>query len=122
MIYNMGRPKKEKLPKPPTLFKEKKDFLSRMVTKSKTFSYPREMKFAKDIFNLYPVEFLNLVKPPFELNSLAYLVGREGKKYLDLKFKEFQFKSVIIVSEQTLEKVGEDLNIKLPKTLIDFLK
>lgn len=104
-----------------TFFEERKAFLLRMVKNVPNGAWRREMSFTKKIFERYPDDFLKVVKRPFNLNSLAYFIGKEGTKYLDLQLKLFRFK----VKEEVIEvhdiKEGEDFKIQTNKTIRQFL-
>lgn len=108
--------------KTPTFFKERKAFISRMIKTGTKIHYGREQKFAKQIFESWPIDFLNKVKPPFEMNSLAWFLSKDGKKYLQLKLHEFNYNPQsyeIIAGDQ---KVGEDwLGQPKRKSLRNFL-
>ena len=109
--------------KAPTYFQERKDFIARMVGKPAGGSYGREMGFTKKIFALHDVAFLVTVKPPFEgMNSLAYFISGDGKRYLEIKAKEFLYKApkcAMVIEE---EKTGEDWKGKKKKSIRGFLK
>jgi hypothetical protein len=94
----------------PTFFQERKAFISRMIKAGIKIQYGKEQNFAKKLFEEWPIDFLNKVKPPFEMNSLAWFLSKDGKKYLQLKLYEFNYKpkrEEIIKGE---EKIGEDWN------------
>jgi hypothetical protein len=102
--------------------KERKAFAVRMIGENKNIVWMAELKAAKDIFLVYPVDFLNKVKkPPFHLNSLFFFLSEDGKKYLNLKLKEYLYKpkSYDIVEEE--EKVGEDWNGEKKRGFREFL-
>ncbi len=92
-----------------------------MVPNIKKGEWRREMSFTKKIFERYPVDFLLVVKRPFEMNSLAYFIGRDGLSYLDLQLKLFSFnvpKEEIKVLDK---KEGEDIIIENRVSLRKFL-
>lgn len=108
--------------KKPTFFQERKDFISRMLSFEPKGQYAREQKFAKDLFNLYPVDFLIKVpKPSFDLNSLAYFLSKDGKSYLKKRYNEYTFKPEKKEIREGTKKEGEDRNFKRLKTLRQFL-
>lgn len=111
--------------KSPTFFKEKKEFISRMLSGGKPDNYALDMMTAKKIFADYKGEedFLAKVKPPFKMvGSIRYLLTAEGKKYLKKKYNEFKFE--IPENELPVDsgvKAGEDIVLEKPKTIRDFL-
>lgn len=78
--------------KQPTYFQERKDFLARMISKDVKIVFAKEQKFAKEIFSTYPVDFLKVVKKPFEMDSLAWFITDKGKVYLEREAKIFSYK------------------------------
>lgn len=110
------------MPKKPTYFQERKDFISRFIKEDIKVPFAREQKFAKDLFNQYPVQFLIKVQPDFKLNSLAFLFSEDGKKFLDLKLKEFLFKPKRKEIIEGDEKVGYNWERKKTKTFRKFLE
>lgn len=109
------------MPKTPTYFKERKEFLSRMLRAVDKIPYAREQKFAKDIFADYPPEFLLVVREPFELKSLAWFLSSDGKAYLTKEYKIWQYKPKTQTLIEGTEKVGYNYEKKKPKTFRDFL-
>lgn len=69
----------------------------------------------------YPIEFLNVVRPPFEMNSVAYFIGGDGLKYLEVELNKFKFKPESVGSEEFSEKVGEDLSVSKTLSIRDLL-
>tara|TARA_Y100001973_G_scaffold93358_1_gene144117 strand:+ start:114 stop:557 length:444 start_codon:yes stop_codon:yes gene_type:complete len=116
-------PKAKKQAKP--FFKERKDFLKRMLGGSKPTNYVFEMSTVTKIFAQFEgdLDFLTKVKPPFELKgTIKYFLTKDGREYLRKKYKEFNYK----LPEKdkfvdTKEKFGEDILRKKKKTLRDFL-
>lgn len=108
-----------------TFFKEKRDFISRMLNGSKPLNYSLDMVAAKKVFDQFDndIDFLSKVKPPFKMNgSIKYFITAEGMKYLKKKYKEFNFK----VPEHEIpldlgEKAGEDIEVKKQITIRNFL-
>lgn len=104
--------------------KERKDFVGRMLShKFDKIEWRAECKAAKDIFELYPVEFLiKTPKPPFAINSLFFFLSQEGKKYLDQKLKEYLYKpkSYPIIEGDKVE--GEEWEGKKRVGIREFLQ
>mgnify|MGYP003132074518 FL=1 len=107
--------------KEPTYFQERRDFIARMLAEQPKGAYAREMKFTKEIFSSYNIDFLKVVAPPFELNSLAYLISQDGKKYLSLQEKIWLYKPEKHLIIEQEDKVGEDWNGKRKKGFREFL-
>ena len=115
------KPKKQ--PKP--FFKERKEFVKRMLGGKKPIDHRLDMMVVTKIFAAFEndLDFLGKVKPPFELNgSIKYFLTKDGKEYLLKKYREFNYK----VPEadkyvDTKEKVGEDTHEVKSNTLRGFL-
>jgi len=107
--------------KKPTFFKERKAFISKMIDPSVRVVFAREQKLAKDIFEKYPVEFLNMVKPPFIMNSLAWFISKDGAKYLDSELKKFLYKPKVSKVIEGSEKMGYNFEKKRTKGFREFL-
>ena len=109
------------MPKQPTYFQERRAFIARMLVEQPKGSYAREMKFTKEIFSIYNIDFLAAVKPPFDLNSLAFRISEDGKKYLSLQEKIWLYKPEKVSIIEQKEKVGKDWNGKKKKGFREFL-
>ena len=46
----------------PTFFQERKAFISRMIKAGTKIQYGKEQKFAKKLFEEWPIDFLNKVR------------------------------------------------------------
>ena len=83
----------------------------------------REMKIAKKLFTLKSQKFWEEAHLPFKLNSLAWLLGKDGKEYI--KKEELQQKMPVTQHEShelEKDKIGEDKKISFkPSTLMEFL-
>ena len=117
------KPTKKKPPKP--FFKDRRDFVKRMLGGSKATDWRMEMHTATTVFNKFDndIDFLEKVKPPFVFkNTIKYFLTKDGKEYLLKKHKEFYYKppdkDKFI---DTKEKAGEDILETKKKTLKDFL-
>ena len=113
--------KKAAKKKSPTYFQERKDFIARMISKGVKIPYAREQKLAKDLFNKYPVKFLNVVPKPFELNSIAWFLSYDGEIYLNKELKRFLYQPKEKKAVKYLKKEGEPYNKKTIKQFRDFL-
>ena len=115
--------KAKKQPKP--FFKERKQFLKRMLGGLKPINYVFEMSTVTKIFTQFnnDLEFLSKVKPPFELKgTIKYFLTQDGREYLSKKHKEFYYKPPEKDKfVDTKEKSGEDTLENKKKTLRDFL-
>lgn len=115
----------KKSPKKPTYYKEKIDFVKRMLGGQRSISAKLDMITAAKVFKRFEndVDFLLKVKPPFKLDgTIKYFLSSDGLAYLDKKYKEFHYKPKN--SEKMVDhklKVGEDRVIEKRKTLRDFL-
>lgn len=117
-------PRKKKPKKRVSTGKERKDFAIRMlVDNPNPASWAAELKCAKDIFAEHDLEFLlKVAKPPFKINSLFFFKTEDGRKYLERKFNEFNYKPKRYEIIKGEEKVGEDWNGEKKKGLMEFLK
>lgn len=109
--------------KKPTYFQERKSFIYRMIDESfhNDIKWSKEQSVAKYLFDKYPLDFLDKVRPCFKMNSILWFKSKKGLDYLDRKLREFQYnppKETKILD--TGKKVGEDKKITR-KTLRQFL-
>ena len=116
-------PTKKKQAKP--FFTERREFVKRMLAGSKASDWRMEMHTATKVFEQFKndVDFLSKVKPPFVFkNTIKYFLTKDGKEYLEKKYKEFNYKPPEKDKfVDTKEKFGEDILSKKKKTLRDFL-
>lgn len=119
--FTLNRAKKKAKP----FFKERKDFIKRMLGGEKSDDMSLDMMVVTQIFQSFDnnVEFLSKVKPPFKFKgNIIYLRSSAGKEYLRKKFLEFQYNpknSEIFVDEN--KKRGEDIVVKKNQTIREFL-
>lgn len=121
--YLFPESKQKKNPKP--FFKERKEFIKRMLCGERSDCMKIDMMTATKIFQDFDndLDFLSKVGPPFKFNkSIKYLLTKDGKKYLLQKKKEFDFipeKAEKIIDHN--KKTGRDSITKKQKTLTEFL-
>ncbi len=86
-------------------------------------SWPREIKIAKKIYNLYPYpKFWNQLDLGFKLNSLAWFLTKEGGHSLKVHFKIESFSPKRKKGYALSKKVGKNKNIiRKNNSLMDFL-
>ena len=90
--FVFGKPKPKKKAKP--FFKERKDFVKRMLGGEKSDSMQLDMMTSTKVFELFDndINFLSKVKPPFKLKgSIRYFLTEDGKKYLNKKKESLPF-------------------------------
>lgn len=116
----MARPKK---PKPPKINKQK--LLEKLIEKPSQGVREWLMKEYIILQNLekqYPLEFLNQIKFPQKLKSLAILFSDWGEKELSQKYRAFLYvpppEEKIELSQ---EKFGEDVLVEKKLTLRNWL-
>ena len=115
----------KKTPKKPSYFKERQQFIRKMLEDQPSINYKLDMIAATKLFKRFKndVDFLLKVKAPFKFDrSIKYFLSKEGLDYLDKKHKEFHYKpknSEKMVDQKI--KSGEDILIEKRKTLRDFL-
>ena len=103
--------------------KERKDFAVRMLVDNPKPMWQAELRACKDLFKLFPVEFLIKVsKPPFKINSCFFFLSEDGKEYLNRKLKEFLYKPERYEIVEGIEKQGEDWSGKRKRGFREFLK
>lgn len=113
--------KRVKIPK--STGKERKAFAVKMLVDNPKPVWIAELKAVKDIYELFPIDFLNKVKKPdFKINSCFYFLSENGKEYLTKKLKEFLYKPVKYDIVEGTEKVGEDWQGTKRRGLRDFIE
>ncbi len=115
------KPKKVKIPK--STGKERKAFAVKMLVDNPKPVWIGELKAVRDIYELFPIDFLNKVKKPdFKINSCFYFLSENGKEYLTKKLKEFLYKPQRHDIVEGTEKVGEDWQGTKRRGLRDFIE
>ncbi len=118
-------PLKAKTKEVKPFFKERKEFIKRMLDGEKSEDMRLDMMVVTKVFEWFnnDLDFLSKVKPPFKLKgSIKYLRTKDGKDYLIKKYREFQYKPEnheVFVEEKA--KVGEDIVKPKIKSLREFL-
>lgn len=103
--------------------KERKAFAVKMLVDNPNPVWRGEMKAVKDLFNIYPVEFLiKVAKPNFKINSCFFFLSQDGREYLDRKLKEFLYKPQRYEIVEGEEKVGDNWNGKRRKGFREFVE
>jgi hypothetical protein len=105
----------------------KKDFVLKFVKQSSSLVWPREMKIVNSLFKLFPNEqFWNSLELKFKLNSLCWFLSDDGRKYLNIEYKKFQFEpakpEVFEIKKNNIAfegKIGE--TVEAPMTVREFL-
>ena len=68
----------------------KKEFIKGLIKEGSTIIWPKEMKMAKTLLQIFPNEdFWNSLKLNFKLNSLCWLLSDDGRKFLNTEYKKF---------------------------------
>ena len=106
----------------------KKEFIAKFVKKDSTLVWPREMKMVSTLFKIFPNDdFWNSLELKFKLNSLCWFLSDEGRKFLNIEYKKFNFepqkpeKFDLINNNIAFEgKIGE--TVQAPMTVREFLK
>jgi hypothetical protein len=123
MAQSKKTAKPKKAPKP--FFKERKEFVKRLLDNKKSSNIALDMKIATQIFERFDndIDFLSKVKPLFKMEaSIKWFLTKDGVKFLDLKYKEFKYKPKKIESAIDLgEKVGDDVIQNKKRTIRQFL-
>jgi hypothetical protein len=92
----------------------------------KTISWGREIKVLNKLKKQYKeLEFWDSLDLGFKLNSLCYFLSADGKKLIFQKYQKFKL-DIDLARETNYdlesEKVGENIKVSKPKSLMDFLK
>ena len=99
-------------------------FLGKEIWRNKTF-VSREMKFSKDLITKYPLKaFWQSLPPKFDMDSLAWFLGEQGKTYLRVEYAKFSL-DLKAPPKYDLKDVKQGKDKKVPrklKSLIDFIK
>lgn len=98
-------------------------FLGEEIWKNKNFVF-REMKFSNKLIEKYPLQaFWKALPPKFDMDSLSWFLGDQGKTYLQIEFAKFSL-DLKPPSKYDLAdaKFGNDKKVKRkPRTIEDFL-
>jgi len=79
---------------------------------------------AAQIYKKYPeYEFWQIMRLPFQLNSLKWMLGEDGEEYINQYIQEFKTPQPEKVEvKMAAEKIGEDYIVTKKLTRKDFLK
>jgi hypothetical protein len=105
----------------------KREFILKFVKQSSSLVWPREMKIVNSLFKIFPNEqFWNSLELKFKLNSLCWFLSDDGRKFLNVEYKKFQFEplkpEVFEIKKNNIafeEKIGE--TVQAPMTVREFL-
>jgi hypothetical protein len=68
----------------------KKEFIKGLIKEGSTIIWPKEMRMAKTLLQIFPNEdFWSSLKLNFKLNSLCWLLSDDGRKFLNTEYKKF---------------------------------
>lgn len=99
-------------------------FLGEEIWKNKNFVF-REMKFSNKLIEKYPLQaFWKSLPPKFDMNSLSWFLGEQGKTYLRVEYAKFSL-DLKAPPKYDLKDVKQGKDKKVPrklKSLIDFIK
>lgn len=102
------------------------NLLKKEHVESKNVDWPAQIKILKKLEKMYPDrDFWCQLDLGFKLNSLAFLLSKDGKIKLKQKFNEYKMDLDLNDKKEyhfEEEKIGLDLEVKKIKTLMDFLK
>jgi len=96
-------------------------------SKHKEIAWAKEMKIMNDLVKKCSnIDFWLHARTDFQIPSLAWFLTDNGRKYLNERYKTFNFEFNIKPPQIELEKekqgIDEDIQLKRPKTLMDFIK
>jgi hypothetical protein len=96
-------------------------------SRHKEIQWAKEMKIMNDLSQKCSnIDFWFHARPDFQLPSLAWFLTINGRRYLNDKFKTFNFefdkKTPEIKLESEKQGLDENIERKKPKTLMDFIK
>ena len=101
----------------------KKEFIKGLLKEGSTIIWPKEMKMAKTLLQIFPNEdFWKKVSLKEVISLVAFLTSEAP--YIKLKYSEFNFQPELKTEEIKLgDKIGDDYNSAAkPKTIKNFLK
>jgi hypothetical protein len=106
----------------------KKEFIAKFVKKDASLVWPREMKMVNSLFKIFPNDdFWNYLELKFKLNSLCWFLSDEGRKFLNIEYKKFNFEpekpKTFDLTNNNIAfegKIGE--TVQAPMTVREFLK
>ena len=105
----------------------KKEFIKRFLKEDVKIIWPKEMKMANLLFNIFPKkEFWGSLELNFKLNSLCWLLSDDGRKFLNKEYKKFNLnlpetKKFEIDNNNIAFKPKKSYDIEKPLNLRDFL-
>jgi hypothetical protein len=105
----------------------KKDFVLKFVKQDASVVWPREMRMVNSLFKIFPNDnFWASLELKFKLNSLCWFLSDDGRKFLNLEYKKFNFepdkpKSFDLLNNNIAfePKIGE--TVQAPMTVREFL-
>ena len=106
----------------------KKEFILKFVKQGASLIWPREMKMVNSLFKIFPNdEFWNSLDLKFKLNSLCWFLSDDGRKFLNIEYKKFNFEpekpKSFELTNNNIEfegKIGE--TVQAPITVREFLQ
>lgn len=102
------------------------NLLKKEHIEQKNVKWAAEIKMLKRLEKSYPDrDFWCQLDLGFKLNSLAFLLSKDGKIKLKQKFNEYKMDLDLNNKKEyhfEEEKIGLDVEVKKIKTLMDFLK
>jgi hypothetical protein len=102
------------------------NLLKKELVESKRIKWAAEIKMLKKLEKLYPDRnFWCQLDLGYKLNSIAFLLSERGKLVLKEKYNSYKLElDLTAKTEYHFEddKIGEDLIVSKPKSLMDFLK
>ena len=106
----------------------KREFVLKFVKSDAGLVWPREMKIVNSLFNIFPNDdFWQSLDLKFKLNSLCWFLSDDGRKFLNLEYKKFNFEPEkpqnFDLKNNNIEfdsKIGS--TVQEPVTVREFLK
>jgi len=83
--------------------------------------WQKEMTLLKRLEKKYGIDFLAQLQEEKKLPTLAFLFAEWKAKLLDIEHKEFYYNRLHKEDLSTEEKIGNDAQIKVKKTIKQFL-
>lgn len=87
-------------------------------------NWPKEIKIAQNLIKEYKgYNFWNNLSK-LKLNSLAWFLTEDGKRFINLELKKQKLEDIKIIKYEIQDrKIGEDKNTcQKPKTILEFIR
>ena len=98
--------------------------LIRLYLKPEDINYGKEIKIAKKLLKLYPIEFFEAYSPDTTFTSLCAFLTKAGLRELENQFAMFKSAkpaAPVILSDEPQIQLLLPVENKKPKTILEFI-